>query len=101
MARRRPPGPGHDHGHRLTGGICRASDDMTRTIWPYIRPRSGIETGAWQIRVPDGVEPLPAELPHWDYNTDLHLTRSVTLDVDTILPQCGLADDARLGVAAV
>jgi hypothetical protein len=74
---------------------------MTRTIWPYIRPRSGIETGAWQIRVPDGVEPLPADLPHWDYNTDLHLTRSVVLDVDTILPQCGLADDARLGVAAV
>ena len=74
---------------------------MTRIVWPYVRPRTGIEAGAWQLHVADGTEPLPGELPHWDYNTDLHLSRLVTLDVTAISTQCGLADDARLGVAAV
>lgn len=74
---------------------------MTRTVWPYVRPQSGIEAGAWQLHLADGTEPLPGELPHWDYNTDLHLSRSVTLDVAAISIQCGLADDARLAVVAV
>jgi hypothetical protein len=74
---------------------------VTRTVWPYIRPRTGIEVGPWQLCTPDSAEPLPRELPHWDYNTDLHLTRSVEIDIDAISAQCGLADDARLGVAAV
>jgi hypothetical protein len=74
---------------------------MTRTVWPYIRPSHGIETGAWQIRVPDGVEPLPRELPYWDYNTDLRLTRTVVFDTVGILTQCGLADDAVFRVAAI
>lgn len=74
---------------------------MTRTVWPYVRPQTGIEVESWQLRTAESAEPLPRELPHWDYNTDLHLSRSLVLDVDAILAQCGLAGDARLGVAAI
>ena len=74
---------------------------MTRTAWPYVRPQTGVEAGAWHLHIPEGSERLPRELPYWDYNTDLHLTRAVTLDPDSISTQCGLAGDARFGVAAL
>lgn len=74
---------------------------MTRTMWPYMRPRHGIFTASWQLRVPGGVEPLPRALPYWDYNTDLPLSRTLTIDVDAVFEQCGLAEDAQLSIVAL
>ena len=74
---------------------------MTRTIWPYIRPNHGVFAAPWQQRVPGGVEALPRELPYWDYNTDVPLIRTLTIDLDAVFEQCGLADDAQVSIVAL
>lgn len=70
-------------------------------MWPYIRPRYGISAEPWQLRTPGGVEPLPRELPYWDYNTDVPLSRALTIDVDAVFEQCGLADDGQVSIVAL
>ena len=70
-------------------------------MWPYIRPRHGISAAPWQLRTPDGVEPLPRELPYWDYNTDVPLSRTLIIDVDAVFEQCGLANDGQVSVVAL
>lgn len=66
-----------------------------------MRPRHGVFAAPWQQRLPVGVEPLPRELPYWDYNTDVPLSRALTIDVDAVFEQCGLADDAQVSFVAL
>lgn len=74
---------------------------MTRTVWPYVRPQRAVLAGDWLIRLSDEPQRLPAALPYWDYNTDLTLTRPISIDTGVVRDQCGLADDAEFGVAAL
>ncbi|MER6422682.1 hypothetical protein [Streptomyces sp. NPDC001137] len=50
---------------------------------------------------PDGEIALPEALPDWDYQMDLHLRRTVRVDLDRARAQSGLPTDAALTLAAV
>ncbi|MEV6941016.1 hypothetical protein AB0N07_03175 [Streptomyces sp. NPDC051172] len=49
----------------------------------------------------DGEIALPEALPDWDYQMDLHLRRTVRVDLDRARAQSGLPTDAALTLAAV
>ncbi|MFJ6798758.1 hypothetical protein [Streptomyces sp. NPDC091268] len=49
----------------------------------------------------DGELVLPEAMPHWDYRMDLHLTRSLTVDLDRARSRSGLPPDAALMLSAV
>ncbi|WAU06490.1 hypothetical protein STRNI_005000 [Streptomyces nigrescens] len=49
----------------------------------------------------DGEVTMPDALPDWDYQMDLHLRRTVRIDVDRARSQSGLPADAALALAAV
>jgi len=50
---------------------------------------------------PDGEIALPEALPDWDYQMDLHVRRTVRVDLDQARAQSGLPTDAALILAAV
>ncbi|WP_405390587.1 hypothetical protein OG596_23670 [Streptomyces sp. NBC_01102] len=49
----------------------------------------------------DGDVAIPEALPDWDYRMDLHLRRTVRIDLDSARAQCGLPADAALMLTAV
>ncbi|MET7916807.1 hypothetical protein ABZU45_12880 [Streptomyces avermitilis] len=49
----------------------------------------------------DGDVVMPEALPDWDYQMDLHLRRTVRVDLDRARSQSGLPTDAALMLAAV
>ncbi|MFI6489449.1 hypothetical protein [Streptomyces sp. NPDC050564] len=49
----------------------------------------------------DGDVDMPEALPDWDYQMDLHLRRTVRVDLDRARSQSGLPSDAALILAAV
>ncbi len=75
---------------------------MTRFAYPYRTPTSdSVVCSPWLLEMDGGELELPESLPDWDYDTDLHLTRDVTVDVPRVLRGAGLPDDARLSLAVV
>ncbi|XUL88395.1 hypothetical protein ACQ86D_18475 [Streptomyces galilaeus] len=58
-------------------------------------------TETWLLVVPDGEIALPEALPDWDYQMDLHLRRTVRVDLDRARAESGLPVDAALMLAAV
>ncbi|MGW5608866.1 hypothetical protein ACWEWI_22705 [Streptomyces sp. NPDC003753] len=55
----------------------------------------------WRLVVEDGEVVLPEALPDWDYQMDLHVRRSVRVDVDRTRQQSGLPADASLMLSTV
>ncbi|MGV9403765.1 hypothetical protein [Streptomyces sp. NPDC003667] len=51
--------------------------------------------------VEDGDMPLPEALPDWDYQMNLHMRRTIRVDVDRARSQSGLPADAALLISAV
>ncbi|WP_213862147.1 hypothetical protein [Streptomyces aurantiacus] len=49
----------------------------------------------------DGEVAVPEALPDWDYQMDLHLRRSVRIDLDRARSQSGLPNDASLMLSVV
>jgi hypothetical protein len=61
---------------------------------PYLLPEpSAVVAGPWTLA---GGEQLPERLVDWDPATDLDLVREVELDIDRLLVEEALGDDARL-----
>lgn len=75
---------------------------MTRHALPYRVPSEEVVTaGDWSLVTEDGEVPMPEALPDWDYHMDLHLRRSVRVDLDRARSESGLPIDAALMLAAV
>jgi hypothetical protein len=55
----------------------------------------------WVLAHGGSSEALPAFLPHWDYNSDLVLVRTVVVDVGGVRHDCSLNDGDPLRIAAV
>ncbi|MFE9306213.1 hypothetical protein ACFYM5_00695 [Streptomyces sp. NPDC006706] len=55
----------------------------------------------WRLVVEDGEVALPEALPDWDYQMDLHLRRTVRVDLDRTRRQCGMPAEAGLSISAV
>jgi len=66
-------------------------------VAPFLRPPPDIVTpGPWSRPTTDGVEPLPAGLPDWDYATVLTLRRTLQIDGLRARRLSGLTHDAGL-----
>ncbi|WP_328431560.1 hypothetical protein [Streptomyces sp. NBC_00453] len=75
---------------------------MTRRVLPYRVPSEDVVTAEpWLLVVEDGDVPIPEALPDWDYQMDLHLRRTVSVDLDRARSQSGLPADAALTLAVV
>ncbi|MFJ9536428.1 hypothetical protein ACIRPX_04105 [Streptomyces sp. NPDC101225] len=75
---------------------------MTRRVLPYRIPSEDVvTTESWLLVTPDGNVDLPEALPDWDYQMDLHLRRTVRVDLDRARTQSGLPPDTALVLAAV
>jgi hypothetical protein len=55
----------------------------------------------WFLVTEDGEVVMPEALPDWDYQMDLHLRRTVRVDLDRARSQSGLPSDAALMLSAV
>jgi uncharacterized membrane protein len=64
-------------------------------------PAAAVAAAPWHMQNDDVVQPLPRVLPHWDYNQELELTRSIQIDVAAVLTTCGLTSADPLSLAAV
>lgn len=71
---------------------------MTASVYPYLRPHADCLTvSPWQSHEPDGTPiDLPATVIAWDYQTDLHLSREVRVDIVALRQQAGLPEDVAL-----
>lgn len=75
---------------------------MTRRVLPYRVPAEDVVTAEpWQLVLEDGELPLPEALPDWDYKMDLHMRRTVQLDLGRARMQSGLPANAALMLSAV
>ncbi|MET7603994.1 hypothetical protein ABZS96_15980 [Streptomyces avermitilis] len=75
---------------------------MRRRVLPYRVPAQDvIAAEAWSLVTEDGDVVMPEALPDWDYQMDLHLRRTVRVDLDRARSQSGLPTDAALMLAAV
>lgn len=74
---------------------------MAHDVLPYLTPDSDtVVWGDWMLKGDDSIQKLPAALEGWEPGTDVHLSRSVTIDVPRLSAQCGLrAEDLALVVA--
>ncbi|WP_404868545.1 hypothetical protein ACI1MP_10785 [Kitasatospora griseola] len=75
---------------------------MTRRVLPYRVPSTDVVTvEPWLLVTSDGEVPAPKALPDWDYHMDLHLRRTVRVDLDRARSQSGLPADTALTLAVV
>jgi hypothetical protein len=75
---------------------------MRRRALPYRVPAEEVvRAEPWMLDSEDGELPMPEALPDWDYQMDLHLRRSVHIDLDRGRAEAGLPSDTDLTVATV
>jgi len=75
---------------------------VTRRVLPYrVPPEDVVAAEPWQLVVQDGEVQMPEALPDWDYQMDLHLRRTVSVDLDRARSRSGLPADAALTLAVV
>lgn len=75
---------------------------MRRQLLPYrAAAPSSVSVEPWSLNTPDGEIPVPEYFEGWDYNTQIHLRRRATVDVDGIRAQTGLPLDAALALTTV
>lgn len=72
---------------------------MRATVPPYLQPSADtVDLAGWRIVDQSGDLPMPADIPHWDYQTTLALATAVSIGRDSVLEQCQLAPDTDLAV---
>lgn len=71
---------------------------MNAAVYPYLRPPSECLTlGPWQSLDADGTpSDLLSTVTAWDYQTDLHLTREIGIDLEALLRHAGLPSNTGL-----
>lgn len=75
---------------------------MTRRVLPYRAPTEDVVApGSWRLVVEDGEVALPEALPDWDYQMDVHVRRSLRVDLDRVRQQTGLPPHAALMLSVV
>ena len=75
---------------------------MTRRVLPYRIPSEDVvRCEPWALVTEDGESAMPEALPDWDYRMDLHLHRTVRVDLDRARSQTNLPTDAALMLSAV
>ncbi|WP_406372173.1 hypothetical protein OG788_18655 [Streptomyces sp. NBC_00647] len=75
---------------------------MTRRVLPYRVPTEDVMMAEpWLLVTEDGEIALPEALPDWDYQMDLHLRRTVRVDLDRVRSQSGLPNNTALVLAVV
>ncbi|MET8184283.1 hypothetical protein ACFYXW_25305 [Streptomyces sp. NPDC001981] len=75
---------------------------MTRRVLPYRTPSEDVVAAeGWLLVTEDGEIAMPEALPDWDYRMNLHLRRTVRIDLDRAREQSGLPADAALMLTAV
>jgi hypothetical protein len=75
---------------------------VSRRVLPYRIPSEDVVVAeTWSLVIQDGEIALPEALPDWDYQMDLHLRRTVRVDLDRARAQTGLPVDTALMLAAV
>ncbi|WP_199818947.1 hypothetical protein [Streptomyces sp. NRRL B-1347] len=75
---------------------------MTRRVLPYRSPSEDVVAAdGWSLVTEDGEVAMPEALPDWDYQMDLHLRRTLQVDLDRTRSQSGLPTDAPLTLSAV
>lgn len=72
---------------------------MKVKVSPFLVPPSTeIVFDGWYQQLGDQEVPLPDELEHWDYQTRLVLSGFITLNEVSVLTQCQLGPESRLGI---
>lgn len=75
---------------------------MSRRALPYRVPAEEVvRAEPWVLDTEDGELPMPEALPEWDYQMDLHLRRSVHIDLARARAESGLPADTALTLATV
>ncbi|OYD71392.1 hypothetical protein [Rhodococcus sp. OK302] len=75
---------------------------MTLTAFPYRVPNDTTVTPLdWNILIDDTPLYLGDHIPDWDYNTDLILTRIITIDTDQLCSDTGLPPGTNFAVSIV
>lgn len=75
---------------------------MTRRVLPYRAPTEDVVApGPWRLVIEDGEVALPEALPDWDYQMDVHVRRSLHVDLDRVRQQTGLSAHAALMLSVV
>lgn len=72
---------------------------MKRPIVPFLTPHdAAVSHGDWLLQSAEGDLPLPKEVPHWDYQTTLHLAAPVSVDRVAVTDACHLDRASGLAV---
>lgn len=75
---------------------------MTLTAFPYRTPdETTVAPLDWQILIDDIKFDLGDHVPDWDYNTDLTLTRAITIDTDKLRSETGLPAGTNFALSVV
>jgi len=76
---------------------------MRIPVVPFLTPpTTAVKHGGWYLRAPDGINSaLPKDIPHWDYQTTLELTATLSVDRDTVTQACQLDRDSVLNVVVL
>lgn len=76
---------------------------MSRIVaFPYRTARAErVQVEPWVHSGMEGPEPLDAQLPGWDYNTNLRVGRQVLIDSAGVRADCGLGPDDPIALVAV
>lgn len=72
---------------------------MKFDVAPFLLPHpSAIRHSGWEQQTSAGLIPLPLEMEHWDYQTQLALTAKITVDLEKVADDCGLGADSRFSL---
>lgn len=72
---------------------------MKFPVAPFLMPHDGSVTHqGWSHMTPSGTSALPFEMDHWDYQTEINIFASVSINVRQLTHQCRLGFDSKLGV---
>lgn len=75
---------------------------MKRTAIPFRQaPESAVDHSGWTIADASGEQPLPLDVPHWDYQTTLNLLSAVSVKRTDVLQHCQLGPASALAVAVI
>ena len=70
---------------------------MSAGVSPFLVPDpAAVSLDNWRIDLGAGPVDLPTFIPDWDSSTDLHLTRTVRVDVDRVVTEADLPPAASL-----
>lgn len=72
---------------------------MKFPVSPFLVPAEDtVRHYGWDTNTAEPPTPLPNEMEHWDYQTEMSLTGSVLINVREMLQQCHMDPGSRLGV---